>query len=595
MAKKDSISLTITPYDYLTFMWEETSQSIEKNTTTISWKMILVSTSAGAIYSSVNKAWSVTVNGTKYSGTNSVAIGNNAEKTLASGTTTIQHNTDGTKTFSYSFSQEFNITFSGASIKTKSGSGTGTLTTIARAAYITNTLPLYDNETKIAIGYKNAAGSAVSKLEACIAIYDEPSGYWTASAVPYREISKTATSYTFNLTSAELTALRKAVETPNGKLTIRYYIKTTIGSTTLYDYTENNFILTDFIPIITPTIKDIGGNSTRLTGNPNKIIKGFNVIEYSIGATARKEAYITSQRITCGSQSSTTATGTLVNVDSGTFNLSATDNRTSIVYKNANLDLIEYIPLTCNLEASIELSGENTSKIKFNGSGNYWAGNFGAVNNTLSVWLTIGASDGSWGTSIPIDTSINSTKNTYSFTGEYEGLDYTKTYIVRATAGDEVVAEGFVSNEITLKTIPVYDWSENDFNFNVPVSIHNVEQPYLIERGTSGIWTYEKWSNGIAKCWGTFTHTTAITTAWGSLYVGNDMVGRINYPIVFASKPVEQVTLHCSSSAAFLMAESGGNGVNGAYATAIYNVCRPNAVSNSQTFYLNYYIVGKWR
>jgi hypothetical protein len=93
----------------------------------------LVSGSAGLIESTAPKAWSVTVNGTTYSGTNSVAIGNNTTKTLASGQTTIAHDNDGTKSFSYSFSQTFAITFAGVSIGTKTGNGTGTLNTIARA------------------------------------------------------------------------------------------------------------------------------------------------------------------------------------------------------------------------------------------------------------------------------------------------------------------------------------------------------------------------------------------------------------------------------------------------------------------------------
>ena len=30
-----------------------------------------------------------------------------------------------------------------------------------------------------------------------------------------------------------------------------------------------------------------------------------------------------------------------------------------------------------------------------------------------------------------------------------------------------------------------------------------VNAPIVIEEGTSGIWTYRKWSSGIAECWGT--------------------------------------------------------------------------------------------
>lgn len=30
---------------------------------------------------------------------------------------------------------------------------------------------------------------------------------------------------------------------------------------------------------------------------------------------------------------------------------------------------------------------------------------------------------------------------------------------------------------------------------------------YIVQRGTSGIWTYRKWNSGDAECWGTVTST----------------------------------------------------------------------------------------
>ena len=137
MASSGSKTVTVTNWDSLVFSWATSSQSVANNTSTITWTLKLVATSSGRIDSTASKDWSVTVNGTKYTGTNTVGISNNSTKTLASGTTVIKHADDGTKSFSYSFSQEFGITFSGSSIGTISGSGSGTLDTIARASSIT--------------------------------------------------------------------------------------------------------------------------------------------------------------------------------------------------------------------------------------------------------------------------------------------------------------------------------------------------------------------------------------------------------------------------------------------------------------------------
>lgn len=136
MATSGYTQVAVTSWDTLKFSWWEAGQSISGNSTTVSWKLELIAGSDGYIASTASKAWAVTVNGKSYSGTNTVGISNNSTKTLASGSTLIAHNADGSKTFSYSFSQEFGITFAGSSIGTKSGSGSGTLDTIPRASSI---------------------------------------------------------------------------------------------------------------------------------------------------------------------------------------------------------------------------------------------------------------------------------------------------------------------------------------------------------------------------------------------------------------------------------------------------------------------------
>lgn len=137
MATSGSTSVTVTAYDTLKFSWWRNSYSTSGNYTDIGWKIDLIATNYGRISSTASKSWSVTVNGTSYSGTTTIGIANNSTKTLVSGTTRICHNADGTKTFSYSFSQEIAITFSGSYIGTKSGSGSATLDSIPRYLAIT--------------------------------------------------------------------------------------------------------------------------------------------------------------------------------------------------------------------------------------------------------------------------------------------------------------------------------------------------------------------------------------------------------------------------------------------------------------------------
>ena len=42
---------------------------------------------------------------------------------------------------------------------------------------------------------------------------------------------------------------------------------------------------------------------------------------------------------------------------------------------------------------------------------------------------------------------------------------------------------------------------------------------YVVEQGTSGIWTYRKWASGLAECWGEVTARASITDALGAMYM----------------------------------------------------------------------------
>jgi hypothetical protein len=78
------------------------------------------------------------------------------------------------------------------------------------------------------------------------------------------------------------------------------------------------------------------------------------------------------------------------------------------------------------------------------------------------------------------------------------------------------------------------------------------------------------------------------------MYVGN-ATQRQNYPFSFIEKPVEIVTLTSGGSMGFIYPEQSGHGVNGASASARYNVASLSSITTSATFYFNYQVTGKWR
>ena len=117
---------------------------------------------------------------------------------------------------------------------------------------------------------------------------------------------------------------------------------------------------------------------------------------------------------------------------------------------------------------------------------------------------------------------------------------------------------------------------------------------YVVEQGTSGIWTYRKWNSGFAECWGIYTMTSACTKAWGALYYSDTLAPRINYPFTFTSRPQETVFCRGDSVSAWAYPEGGGIGMNTTTQTAQYGFLRPTTMTAAQVRY-EYTVVGRWK
>lgn len=332
MATSGSKSISVTSYNTLKFSWSETSQSISNNTTTISWKLELIAGSSGKISSSASKAWSVTVNGTKYSGTNTVGISANATKTLASGNTTISHNSDGSKTFAYSFSQEFAITFSGSYIGTKSGSGSGTLDTIPRASGLTAsngtlgtaqtlTITRADSSFKHKITY--TCGSA--------------SGYADGSSSAFT----TATSISWT-PPVSLASQNTAGTSVSVTLNLKTY---TSGGTQIGSATK---VITCAIPSsVKPTCSVSISDAMGYASKYGAYIKGLSKFVVAIAATTSYGSAIASYTTAANGSTYTSSTFTTgVLKSSGTLTVSTTvkDKRGRTATASKTASVLDYSP-----------------------------------------------------------------------------------------------------------------------------------------------------------------------------------------------------------------------------------------------------------
>lgn len=144
MASSGSITTNEKEGRSITLSWTLSSQSIEKNTSTIAWTLKGSGSYGGGSWV-MSGAFKAVINGTTvYSSDTRIQL--KKDQVIASGSTTIAHNTDGTKSFSLScqagvYTYAVSVT----------ASGTHTLNTIPRASSISATNVNMGSATKIAI------------------------------------------------------------------------------------------------------------------------------------------------------------------------------------------------------------------------------------------------------------------------------------------------------------------------------------------------------------------------------------------------------------------------------------------------------------
>lgn len=350
MAKSGSTTVNVTSDGYikLRYSWSAGTPNIANNFTPVNWTLQLISSNSSAnINSSAAKDYSVTTDGTPKTSTNTIGLSGGATKTLASGSKNIYHNADGTKSFSYSFSQEIGITYSGSAIGTISGSGTGTLDPIYRSSVL-GTINAFTIGNAITIPITKYSSSFYDVLTISVGgtVVKTVNGITNNASVTFTSTelnnvyaklpSATSGTFTFKLTtktSSSGTVVGTNTKTVKG--TISSTIKPTISSVSIAEYVSG--LATKFGAYIQ--------NKSRISGTINANAgTGSSIESYKTtinGATYTSSSFTTGVLKTSGSNSySVTVTdkrGRTASL-SGTFNVTAYSSPTISNFKVVRSD-----------------------------------------------------------------------------------------------------------------------------------------------------------------------------------------------------------------------------------------------------------------
>lgn len=412
------------------------SQSIDNNTSTISYTLKASGTSTTA-WCAFGPA-DVKINGTTiYSTTSRFDL--KSQTVLKTGSITVSHNTDGTCTVPVSISAALYLYDTSTTYN-----GSITLNTIPRAS-------------SIAVSNANIGAKPTFSITRASSNFTHTIRY-SFGSLSGTIVEKTSAT-TYNSWTIPTTFYSQIPNATYGTVTV--YCDTYSGSTLIgTKSTTFRASVAGSSPVMNPDVRDTNSTTVALTGDNTKLVRFYSNAQATMNASAQNGASLKSYKITHNSTTVNATSNLFQKVESGVFDFSVTDSRGTTTTQRITRTVVPYVKLTCVLsKVSASPDGEIVVKI----AGNYFSGSFGATSNTLTVKIRMKTGSGSYGgwESANFTTSSNG----YSVNVTKTGLDYRQSYTFQAQVTDKL---GTVTSvELPVRCVPVFDWSEEDFNVNV--------------------------------------------------------------------------------------------------------------------------------
>lgn len=393
----------------------------------------------------------------------------------ASGTKTITHGTDGKYSSNVVVTIGGGSTYSSSPAKGQVGSWTVTLTPLPRQATISSCPDFTDEENPV-LTYSNPAGTAATSLQACIATKDS-AGTWMSQDVPYRDISKTGTSYTFNLTDTERKALR-ARASNSSTLEVAFFVATTFDTTTLRSSAVKTMTVVNANPTATHSIKETNTKVSALLGTSGtSVVRGVSNLQVTLTPSLKKEATLKSVSITNGVATGTTNPYTFNAITNGNISYTVTDSRSNKVTNSITSTVIPYIPVSIGY-CDFDRVSLDDNTVVLNATINYFNGNFksGVSNSPTITYTSENGRSGTIGTYVIDGNAIYINDQEIGETladGEVDTFTLTVT--------DKLTTHS--ASAKILNPVPTFEAGESDFQVNGKLYIADTNRANAVDVG----------------------------------------------------------------------------------------------------------------
>ena len=593
------------------------------NYSVVSWKLEMI-TKNNYYFTGWPITANVVIDGeTVLNGSNTSSTIKNGTKLIGSGTKIVYHNDNGGKTISCSASTSTATSQSYLPGKA-SVSGILELTDIARASqfdisnWSTNATPVEQSKS-----LKIIAGNPNYYTQLVVRLMQEPDSY----LVKRKGIQ--GGTYNFQFTQEELNNIVYPKIISNSRV-IGFSLET---------YSDSNYTqlvgTSNASPWYTATIENANPNftdfdyedsnskTTALTGNSNKIVKGYSTLKVTIPvenkATGQKGATITGYTIdnySAAYSDSEDVIKEIPNYQNESIVVSAVDSRgnSKSITKLFTDNLINYtdiVILNCEVSREDEI-GEKV-KIKFDGT--WWPSNFGGANgggvlNELTAIYQYQTGNGEFingTTPLTLNTSefgkfsceqyiVGDTGNGFNISNSYNikvivtdklsSKDITRQLIAGSPAiaifGNKVAFHG--KYDESRSEIPNQFYGDADVQGNLTI---NGSQ--IIESGSNDNGDWIKYADGTMICTQKISLSgLSLNQKWGVLYYNVKDIP--NYPQSFISPPT--ISYGSDGNNTFLI----GNGSDSTNITlGAVLICAPDSRILNTHAILHVTATGKWK
>lgn len=425
MASNGSFTTTACEGRSLTLAWSIQSQSVANNTTTISWSLKGSGSYTGYV---VCGGFKVIINGTTvYSQSTDYRVNVWQNTVVASGTTTISHNTDGAKSFSAS--AEAGIYYYAVNC---SGSGSWALTTIPRASTITSAGNI-NLGNKCDITFTPASASFYYNIKFSLGSWSVDTGLFC----PGKTTAYTYNSYTIPADNTTYALIpNSTTDTMTATLTTYSSNSTSaqIGSAS-----SKTFIVT--VPNNTTTTPKIGTIAltpqtySHLIQNKNKLTISVSGCQAGAGSSIKSYTFSGPGIATTTTNTSVTSGGTISNTGALTYTVTVTDTRGRTASKTATITCHTWSAPSITLDAYRVSSSSSTAA---NDNGTFvrceYNLTYSSVNDTNDITVKIYYKKSSESSYSPVTVLDNKTNKSGSYT--LSNMDVNSTYTVYATVTD---------------------------------------------------------------------------------------------------------------------------------------------------------------